>query len=78
MELGKVQVAGICWVCKKLWLCPDHPPRPCRQIHGVTFNGQEISGEMFGALQAMMNQPEKDSTSFSSDVVQDSGSQSVQ
>ena len=33
---------------------------------------------MFGALQAMMDQAEKDSTSFSSDVVQDLGFQSVQ
>ena len=78
MELGKAQAAGICRVCKKPWLCPDHPPRPRCQIHGITFNGQEIYGEMFGALQAMMDQAEKDSASFSSDVVQDSGFQSVQ
>ena len=78
MELGKVQVAGICQVCKKPWPCPDHPPRPCCQIRGVTFNRQEISGDMFGALRAMMDQAEKDSSSFSPEVVQDSGFQSVQ
>ena len=78
MELGKAQVAGICRVCKKPWLCLDHPPHPHRQICGVTFNRQEISGEMFGALRAMMDQAEKDSSSFSPDVVQDSGFQSVQ
>ena len=69
MELGKAQAAGICRVCKKPWPCPDHPPRPRCQIHGVTFNGQEISSDMFGTLQAMMEQAEKDS---------DSGFQSVQ
>ena len=78
MELEKAQAAGICRVCKKLWPCPDHPPRPRHQIHGITFNGQEISREMFGALQAMMDQAEKDSVSFSPDVVQDSDFQSVQ
>ena len=61
MELEKAQAAGICRVCKKLWPCPDHPPRPRRQICGVTFNGQEISSDMFGALRAMMEQAEKDS-----------------
>ena len=69
MELGKAQAAGICRVCKKPWPCPDHPPRPHRQIHGVTFNGQEISSDMFGTLRAMMEQAEKDS---------ESGFQSVQ
>ena len=78
MELGKAQVAGICQVCKKPWPCPDHPPCPHCQIRGITFNGQEISGEIFGGLQAMMDQAEKDSSSFSPDVVQDSGFQSVQ
>ena len=78
MELGKAQAAGICQVCKKLWPCPDHSPRPCHQICGITFNGQEISGDMFGALWAMMDQAEQDSISFSSNVVQISGFQSVQ
>ena len=69
MELGKAQAAGICRVCKKPWPCPDHPPRPRRQIRGVTFNGQEISSNMFGTLRAMMEQAEKDA---------ESGFQSVQ
>ena len=50
MELEKAQAAGICRVCKKPWLCPDHSPHPHYQIRGVTFNGQEISREMFGVL----------------------------
>ena len=78
MELGKVQAAGICRVYKKPWPCPDHPPRPHCRICGITFNGQEISREMFGALQAMMDQAEKDAPQFSPEVVQDSGFQSVQ
>ena len=69
MELGKAQAAGICCVCKKPWPCLDHPPHPHRQIRGVTFNGQEISSDMFGTLRAMMEQAEKDS---------ESGFQSVQ
>ena len=69
MELGKAQAAGICRVCKKPWPCPDHPPRPRHQIRGVTFNGQEISSNMFGTLRAMMEQAEKDA---------ESGFQSVQ
>ena len=77
MELGKVQVAGICQVCKKSWPYPVHPPCPRCQICCITYNGQEISGDMFGALQAMIDQAEKDSTSFSPDVVQDLGFQSV-
>ena len=78
MEFGKVQVAGIYQVCKKLWACLDHPPCSCRQIHGITFNGQEISGEMFGALWAMMDQAKKHAPQFSQDIVEDSGFQSVQ
>ena len=73
MELGKVQAVGICWVCKKPWPCPDHPPHPRRQICSVTFNEQEISRDMFGALRAIMDQAEKDSTQFSPDIVQDPG-----
>ena len=78
MELEKAQVAGICWVCKKLWPCSDHPPHPCHQIYGITFNGQEISEEMFGALQAMMDEAEKDAPQFSQDVVEDLDFQSIQ
>ena len=48
---------------------PRPSPRPRHQIRGVTFNGQEISSDMFGTLRAMMEQAEKDS---------DSGFQSVQ
>ena len=69
MELGKAQAAGICCVCKKLWPCLDHLHRPRHQIRGGTFNGQEISSDMFGTLRAMMEQAEKDS---------ESGFQSVQ
>ena len=78
MELEKAQAAGICWVCKKPWLCLDHPPCPRHQICGVTFNGQEISGEMFRTLQAMMDQAEKDASQYSQDIVEDSGFQFVQ
>ena len=78
MELEKAQVAGICWVCKKLWPCSDHPPRPHCQICGITLNGQEISEEIFGALQAMMDKAEKDASQFSQDIVEDVGFQSIQ
>ena len=78
MELGKAQAAGICWVCKKRWPCSDHPPHPHHQIHGITLNGQEISGELFGALQSMMDKAKKDTPQFFQDIVEDLGFQSVQ
>ena len=78
MELGKVQVAGICQVCKKLWPCLDHPPCLHHQICGVIFNGQEISGEMFGALCTMMDNAKKEVPQFAQDVVNNLGFQSVQ